>query len=137
MFFPSPTSSYICSRLYSCSSPLVEAPPPCVDGRGVAEATPLTSPSICSYTSPSSFPAEIPVLAPSCLNFGRRLLTAISTSIKMAMASRAVRMAVMTEAMMIDVEQEGHTSHWFWFWIEAVVAPDSIEVEVWSNTPPV
>ena len=40
---------------------------------------------------------------------------AINASTKMTVASRAVMMAVMTEVrmtgMMIDVEQEGHTSH--------------------------
>ena len=30
----------------------------------------------------------------------------------MTVASRAVMMAVMTEARTTDVEQEGHTSHW-------------------------
>ena len=30
----------------------------------------------------------------------------------MAVASRAVAMAVMIEASAVDVEQEGHTSHW-------------------------
>ena len=30
----------------------------------------------------------------------------------MTVASRAVAMAVMTEARALDVEQEGHTSHW-------------------------
>ena len=30
----------------------------------------------------------------------------------MTVASRAVALAVMTEARALDVKQEGHTSHW-------------------------
>ena len=39
----------------------------------------------------------------------------------MTVASRAVAMAVMTEARAVDVEQDGHASHW-------------VETVVWSGT---
>ncbi len=37
--------------------------------------------------------------------------TAMITSTKMTVASRAVTMTEMIEARTVDVEQEGHTSH--------------------------
>ena len=45
------------------------------------------------------------------MNFGWHLNTVIVTSTEMTVASRAVAMAVMTEARTVDVEQEGHTLH--------------------------
>ena len=61
----------------------------------------------------------------------------------MTVASRAVMMAVMTEARMmgmIDVEQEGHISHWLWVGQEvapgsSMVAPGcSVAVEALDST---
>ena len=78
---------------------------------GSLTATPPLPVSICSYSCPSPFPTAVPVSAPPGVNFGWHLQTAISTSIKMTVASRAVMMAVMTEARTTDVEQEGLTSH--------------------------
>ena len=48
------------------------------------------------------------------MNFGWHLQTAICTSTKMTVASRAVAMAVMTEARAVDEEQErlALTSYW-------------------------
>ena len=77
---------------------------------GSLVVTPLSS--TCSYSCPSPFPAEVPVSAPAGVDFGRHLQTAISTSTKMTVASRAVMMAERAEARATDVEQEGHTSHW-------------------------
>ena len=48
-------------------------------------------------------------VAVSGVNFGWHLNTVIITSTEMTVASRAVAMAVMTEARTVDVEQEGHT----------------------------
>ena len=57
-------------------------------------------------------PAEVPVSAPPGVKFGWHLRTATSTGRKMAVASRAVMMAVRTEARRVEVEQEGYSSHW-------------------------
>ena len=74
--------------------------------------TPPLPISICSYSCPSPSPAEVPVSAPPGVNFGWHLQTAISTSTKMTVASRAVMMAVMTEARITDVELKRHSSRW-------------------------
>ena len=48
------------------------------------------------------------------MNFGWRLQTAISTNTKMTVVTRAMMMAVMTEARTtgVELDLEGHTSHW-------------------------
>ena len=54
----------------------------------------------------------------------------------MTVASRAVMMAVRTEARAVDVEQEGHTPHWVGVLQEDVVAPVVLEVEVRNSSSP-
>ena len=55
----------------------------------------------------------MPVSAPPGVNFGWHLQTAISTSTNMTVTSRAMVMAVMTEARTTDVaeKQEGQALH--------------------------
>ena len=58
---------------------------------------------ISSYSCPSPPPVEDPTSAPVGVNFGRNLQTAISTSTKMTVTSRAVTMAVMADVKTSEV----------------------------------
>ena len=90
------------------SSPLL-LPPPCRWGHSQPHL-PHPYASARTPAPPPLAPAEVPVSAPPGVNFVWHLQTAISTSTKMTVASRAVMMAVMTEARTTDVELKGHTS---------------------------